>query len=245
MGENFTRDRLPNQFEPLSRIRTTEDQLAWDNRVANGNNISAFNSSTTLSSIFRLSTTLNSIFTSTTTLSSIASSQTSPQIQPAGGDLCDEVEEESIGAFWYRWRDYGNDGHGSKRFLDDGPRGHRRQQIWNGQRVGHRKLRTTITFNMVEVLRSSWSPKNITISHLKRNAEKFQSLHSCPGIIPVTLSWSSCRRNQEAKNGLHPKKFNTSWSPPRKINCKLLQNPELRYHLEVPFSIEPLYLRNL
>ncbi|KAH8810060.1 hypothetical protein F5882DRAFT_282327 [Hyaloscypha sp. PMI_1271] len=99
MGDNFTRDRLLNQFEPLSRITTGENQLASANGTASGNNLSAFNSSTTLSSIFRSSTTLNSQFTSSTTLSSIASSQTSPQIQPAGSDLCGEVEEEGTGAF--------------------------------------------------------------------------------------------------------------------------------------------------
>jgi hypothetical protein len=99
MGDNFTRDRLLNQFEPLSRITTAENQLASVNSAASGNNLSAFNSSTTLSSIFRSSTTLNSVFTSSTTLSSIASSQTSPQIQPAGSDLGGEVEEEGTRAF--------------------------------------------------------------------------------------------------------------------------------------------------
>jgi hypothetical protein len=98
MGDNFTRDRLLNQFEPLSRITTTENQLASVNNAASDNTISAFNSSTTLSSIFRSSTTLNSVFTSSTTLSSIASSQTSPQIHSAEIDLCEEVEEGGIGA---------------------------------------------------------------------------------------------------------------------------------------------------
>jgi hypothetical protein len=99
MGDNFTRDRLLNQFEPLSRITTAENQLVSVNSAASDNNLSAFNSSTTLSSIFRSSTTLNSVFTSSTTLSSIASSQTSPQIQPAGSELCGEVEEDGTGAF--------------------------------------------------------------------------------------------------------------------------------------------------
>jgi len=99
MGDNFTRDRLLNQLEPLTRTTTTKNQLASVNSAPSGNNISAFNSSTTLSSIFRSSTTLNSVFTSSTTLSSIASSQTSPQIQPAGSDLCGEVEEGDTSAF--------------------------------------------------------------------------------------------------------------------------------------------------
>ena len=99
MGDNFIRDRLLTQFEPLSRTSTTEDQLASVNRAASSNNISAFNSSTNLSSIFRSSTTLNSVFTSSTTLSSIASSQTSPQIQPTEGDLCGEAEDGRTGVF--------------------------------------------------------------------------------------------------------------------------------------------------
>ena len=98
LGDNSARDRLFNQYEPLSRIGITENQLALVNNATKRNNISAFNSSTTLSSVFRSSTTLNSVFTSSTTLSSIASSQASPQIQPAGSDLCGEVAEEDADA---------------------------------------------------------------------------------------------------------------------------------------------------
>ncbi len=98
LGDNSIRDRFFNQYEPLSRIGITETRLALVNSATRRNNISAFNSSTTLSSNFRSSTTLNSIFTSSTTLSSIASSQTSPQIQPAGSDVCGEVAEEDASA---------------------------------------------------------------------------------------------------------------------------------------------------
>jgi hypothetical protein len=96
MRDNPTRERLLNQFEPLSRITSTENELA---SVKSGNNISASNSSTTLSSAFKSSTTLNSVFTSSTTLSSITSSQASPQMQLTRSDLhlCGEVEEGDTG----------------------------------------------------------------------------------------------------------------------------------------------------
>jgi hypothetical protein len=114
LHDNLTRDRLLNQFEPLSRTTSAQGHLrsslsltglcdtsaASDtNGSGRGSNLSGFNSSTTLSSIFNSSTTLSSVFNSSTTLSSIASSHVSPAIQPTNTKLPCNADEITTCAF--------------------------------------------------------------------------------------------------------------------------------------------------
>jgi hypothetical protein len=116
LGDTITRDKLLKQFEPLSRNPSTQGYLRSavdpglslphlngiaesapneDNSQSQNSNISAFNSSTTLSSISDSSTTLSSIFDSSATLSSIASSTMSLDAQTTNSGSLGKIAKDS------------------------------------------------------------------------------------------------------------------------------------------------------